>query len=306
MRSNIEPSPSARPPRPPGPPATPAASDPLGTLLSRPGSEVSSAAAISGRAAFLEPLTHRSPASCEPPVMRSANSRCVPGSFITGYGTCRTGLPIPDGLAKASPSGAPRMAGRRLGSSGPRKPEPGFRNGERVLELDLLSRCDGAGELFLGAAPRLLSPLDRDLVGMLRHVGEHCDTVGQHLEEAAAHEEDLLVALGDADLQRPGLEDRHEGRVTSEHAELAVGAVGHDELHVAFEEAALNAHDAKWELHPTTPPLASSSSRPAHAPLRWSRPCRRPARAGHRACPRGSLRSPGPYQRPSRTCPRAR
>src|SRR5207245_10799881 len=179
MRSNIEPSPSARPPRPPRISAITAASDTLGTLLRRTGSEVSSAAAISGRAAFLEPLTQRSPASCEPPVMRSANSRCVPGSFITGYGTCRTGLPILEGLAKASPSGPPRMAGRRLGSSGPRKPEPGFRNGERVLELDLLSRRDGTGELFLAAAPPLLSPRHPPLVGLLGHLSRHLHGVAE-------------------------------------------------------------------------------------------------------------------------------
>ena len=46
-----------------------------GTLCRVTRSEVSRAVAISGRAAFLEPLTQMSPFSCAPPVMRSARSR---------------------------------------------------------------------------------------------------------------------------------------------------------------------------------------------------------------------------------------
>jgi hypothetical protein len=43
-----------------------------GTLLSVIGSLVKMAAAISGRAAFFEPLMQMLPASCAPPVIRSA------------------------------------------------------------------------------------------------------------------------------------------------------------------------------------------------------------------------------------------
>src|SRR6202011_5258607 len=103
--------PPARPPRPPRISAITAVSDTLGTLLRRTGSEVSSAAAISGRAAFLEPLTQRSPASCEPPVMRSANSRCGAGIFITGYGTWRTGLLTPERLASRARRDLPAWQG---------------------------------------------------------------------------------------------------------------------------------------------------------------------------------------------------
>jgi hypothetical protein len=49
-----------------------------GTLCSVKVCFVSSAAAISGRAAFLEPLTQMSPASCVPPVIRSARARSPP------------------------------------------------------------------------------------------------------------------------------------------------------------------------------------------------------------------------------------
>ena len=40
-----------------------------GTFVSLTGCEVSNAAAISGSAAFLEPLTQMEPASCAPPVI---------------------------------------------------------------------------------------------------------------------------------------------------------------------------------------------------------------------------------------------
>ena len=53
-----------------------------GTLWRVTGRAVRRAAAISGRAAFLEPLTQMSPASCAPPVIRSARSRPKDVRFI--------------------------------------------------------------------------------------------------------------------------------------------------------------------------------------------------------------------------------
>src|SRR3989475_3377936 len=53
-----------------------------GTFCRVTGSVVSSAAAISGSAAFLEPLTQILPASCSPPVMCSARSRPPMDPFI--------------------------------------------------------------------------------------------------------------------------------------------------------------------------------------------------------------------------------
>ena len=71
-----------------------------GTLLRRTGSDVRRAAAISGSAAFFEPLTHSSPANWAPPVMRSAKSRRGTGDFIGGYGTERdAALPVSFGAA---------------------------------------------------------------------------------------------------------------------------------------------------------------------------------------------------------------
>src|SRR5258708_17853983 len=94
----------------------------------------------------------------------------------------------------------------------------------------------------------MLAWVDGDLVRALRHVGEHRLPVGQHLEEATADEEQLLLAAL-RDLQRTRLEDGHERRVVGQDAKLAVDAVGDDEVDVTLEEAALDADDSQWNRH---------------------------------------------------------
>src|SRR5256885_406231 len=156
-------------------------------------SEVSSAAAISGRAAFFEPLTQISPASWAPPVIFRIWSEAEP-----------------------------------LAAACPRQPKARLCYREGLVELDLLRRREGAGQPLLRALASGLGLLERDLVRVLGHVGEHCDPVGQDLEEAATDEEQLFLPAV-SDLQRAGLEDRHQRGMPRQHPELAVGAVGDDE-----------------------------------------------------------------------------
>src|SRR5256885_5210601 len=182
-----------------------------GTFFRCTGSLVRRAAAISGRAAFFEPLTQRSPASGSPPVIFRTRSW-----FLSAACT--------------------------------REPQARLRHGQRLVELDLLRGRQGAGEPLLGTLARRLGLLDRDLFGVLGHVRQHGDAVGQHLEEPAADEQQLLLGALD-DLQRAGLEDRHERGVARQHAELAVGAVGDDEVDIALEQAALDADHAKGYRH---------------------------------------------------------
>src|SRR2546427_7388902 len=132
----------------------------------------------------------------------------------------------------------------------PGQAQPRFGHGERVLELGLLGGREGAGELFLGATPRLLSACDRDLFGVLRHVGEHRHPLWKHLEKASADEQRLLgSAEGLLDSKRAWFEDGHERRMACEHAELALCPGCDDELDVALEQAAFDAYHAERELH---------------------------------------------------------
>src|SRR6266566_5513915 len=190
-----------------------------GTFFRCTGSSVRRAAAISGRAAFLEPLTHRSPASGAPPVIFRTRSRSLPAACS-------------------------------------REPQARLRDGQRLVELDLLRGGQRAGEPLLGALARRLGLLDRDLFGVLGHVGKHGDAVGQHFEEPAADEQELLLGALD-DLQRARLEDRHERGVARQHAELAVGAVGDDEVHIALEQAALDADHPEGYWHLARAPKAA-------------------------------------------------
>jgi hypothetical protein len=85
---------------------------------------------------------------------------------------------------------------------------------------------------------------------VLRDVGQHGDTVRQHLEEPSTDEEELLGSSNHLlDSQRPGLEDGHERRVPCEDAQLPVRAVGDDELDVALEKASLDAHHPQRKFH---------------------------------------------------------
>src|SRR4029077_6317782 len=133
---------------------------------------------------------------------------------------------------------------------------------ERGLELALLGGGGRAGQALLSAAPRFLGLLDGDLLGVLGHVGQHGHALRQHLEEATAHEEHLLLAAVHLlDPQRTGLEDGHQRCVASEDAELALGAVGDHELDVALEEAALDADDPEGVLHRWSDLILSACSR---------------------------------------------
>src|SRR5260370_35538696 len=154
-----------------------------GTFFRRTGSSVRRAAAISGRAAFLEPLTQRSPASGAPPVIFRTRSWSLRAA--------RT-----------------------------REPQARLRHRERLVELDLLSGAQRAREPLLGTLPRRLGLLDRDLFGVLCNIGQHGDAFGQHLEEPAADEQELLFGALD-DLQRTGLEDRHDSAVPRRHTQIA-------------------------------------------------------------------------------------
>ena len=82
----------------------------------------------------------------------------------------------------------------QLAATRPREPQARLGHRQRVLELGLFGRRERSGQPLLGAAARLLGALDRDLVGVLGDVGQHGDAVGQHLEEAATDEEDLLLS----------------------------------------------------------------------------------------------------------------
>src|SRR3989454_1960852 len=251
IRRTSEPSPSVRPPNPVRICAITAVSVTLGTFVRRTGSAVSSAAAISGRAAFLEPLTHSSPASSEPPLMRRAPSRREADPFISRYGTDRRWKLL---SAPAQPSQA----------------KPRLRDREGGLELDFLGRREGprSSQHLLGSAARLLGSLEGDLVGVLRHVRQHRHTFGQHLEEPAANEKELLAATHRLlDAERAGLEQGQQGGVPSQHAELSVGPVGDDELDLALVEASLDANHPQWVFQLTTRP-SSSSVHPARAPRR--------------------------------------
>src|SRR5579859_6917078 len=182
-----------------------------GTFVNRTGSAVSSAAAISGSAAFLDPLTHSSPASWAPPVIL-------------------------------------RTWSADLAAARPRQPEARLRHCQLLVELDLLGRRQCAGESLLGPLAGGLGLLDRDFIRVLGHVGQHRDAVGQHLEEPTADEEELLLAAV-RDLQRARLENRHQRGVARQDAELAVGPVGDDEVDIAVEQAPLDADDAKGHWH---------------------------------------------------------
>src|SRR6266568_4987611 len=190
-----------------------------GTFFRCTGSSVRRAAAISGRAAFLEPLTHRSPASGAPPVIFRTRSRSLPAACS-------------------------------------REPQARLRDGQRLVELDLLRGGQRAGEPLLGALARRLGLLDRDLFGVLGHVGQHGNAVGQHLEEPAADEQELLLGALD-DLQSARLEDRHERCMARQHPKLAVGAVGDDEVDVALEQAALDADHPERYWHLARAPKAA-------------------------------------------------
>src|SRR5450759_2392993 len=236
----ISPSLSGGPPSPDRISAITTVSRTLGTLLSLIVPVVNSAAAISGSAAFFDPLMQMLPASCAPPVIRSARCR------------------------------VPRATGRDLAAAHSREAQAGFRHRQRVLELDLFGRAQRTGQLLLRAAARLLGTLDRDFAGVLGHIRQDGDAVGQHLEEATSHEEHLLgSSIHLLNPQRPGLEDRHEGGVAREHAQLAVRAVGDDELDVALEKAPLNADDPEWELQLliSLPPQGGDQLVPSLTPL---------------------------------------
>jgi hypothetical protein len=135
-------------------------SDTFGTLRSTTTSLVRSEAAISGSAAFFEPLTQISPDSGVPPVMRSARSR---------------------------PAG-----GRFLAAARSRQTKARFSHRQSVLKFDLFVCGERAGELLLRPAARVLGLLHRYLLGVLSHVGQHRHTVGQHLEESTSDKQDLL------------------------------------------------------------------------------------------------------------------
>src|SRR2546430_13858178 len=90
------------------------------------GSEVNNAAAISGRAAFFEPLTQISPASWAPPVIFRIWSEAEP-----------------------------------LAAACPRQPKARLCYREGLVELDLLRRREGAGQPLLRALASGLGPLER-------------------------------------------------------------------------------------------------------------------------------------------------
>src|SRR5487761_230974 len=223
-----EPSPSTRPPRPVRISPMSAVSVTRGTLLSRTGSVVRRAAAISGRAAFLEPPTQMSPASWAPPVIRSTWSYRGVGAFIDAYGTARV----------------------RLTATCSRESQTCLRHRQRLLKLSLFCRRQRSRQTLLSAAPRLLGALYRDLVGVLSDIGQHRDTIWQNFEKASPNEEDLLrPAVYLLDPQRSWLEDGHERGMTREDAKLSVRALGDDELDVAFEKAPFDAHHTERVLH---------------------------------------------------------
>src|SRR5438874_322725 len=208
---SISASPSLRPPRATMISPISLVSVTRGTFLSRTGSVVRSAAAISGRAAFLEPLMHRSPASGAPPVIRRMWSAVLPAARS-------------------------------------RQPEACLRHRQVLVELDLLRARQRSCESLLGPPAGGLGLVDRDLVRVLGHVGEHGHAVRQHLEEPAPHEQQLLSPAM-SDLQGAWFEDRHQGGMARQDAELAVGARGDDEVDVTLEQASLDADHAERYRH---------------------------------------------------------
>src|SRR6266581_795404 len=287
MRRLTDPAPSERPPSSVRICAISSVSVTRGTLLRRTGSDVSKAAAISGSAAFLEPLTQSWPANCAPPLMRSAKSRRGAGAVITRYGTERDlgKWELPTRLRFAKPT-SPRGGEVKSASPQASQPEPGFGDGECVLELGLLGHGEGARQLLLRPLSSLLGPFDRDLLGVFGNVRENRHALRQNLQKPSSHEEDLLRTTHQLlDAQGSGLEHGHEGRVASHDSKLPIGPVGDDELDLALEKASLDTNDSKGVLHVR---CSSSSVRPVRAPLRWFPPCRTPAPGDRRACLRGS------------------
>ena len=139
---------------------------------------------------------------------------------------------------------------RWSGSARSREPQTGLRHRKRLLELNLFGGGKRSRQALLRAPPRLLCTFDRDLVSVLGDVREHCDSVGQHLEEASTDEEDLLRAsLRLLNPQRSRLQDRHQWRVPREDSELSSGAVGDEKLDIALVEASLDAHHPKGKFH---------------------------------------------------------
>src|SRR5207245_10104796 len=91
---------------------------------------------------------------------------------------------------------------------------------------------------------------ERDLCALLREVGENCHALGQHLQQAATHEQRLLRATDRfLDAQGARFEDGHERRVPREHAELTLCPGRDDELDVALEQAAFDAYHTQGKLH---------------------------------------------------------
>src|SRR5207249_7580309 len=133
---------------------------------------------------------------------------------------------------------APKTRWKALSPTRSGEAQPGLRHSESVLELGLLRSRQGSRKLLLRAAPCLLGLLDRYLVGVLGDVGEDGDSIRKDLEEPAAHEEQLLVAAV-SDLQGAWLQDRHQGRVSGQDAQLSVRSVRDDEIDVALEQAPL-------------------------------------------------------------------
>src|SRR5260221_2772669 len=138
------PSPAVEPPRPARISPITYVSRTFGTLVRVTVSLVSRAAAISGSAAFFEPLMQMLPASCAPPVIRSA--RC---------------------------SWSPTV--RSLAAAHSREPETRFRHSQGVLELALFGGGERTRQLFCCPPARLLRTLDRDLFSVLRDVRQHSD-----------------------------------------------------------------------------------------------------------------------------------
>ena len=117
-----------------------------------------------------------------------------------------------------------------------------------MLESRLFALGDLARQALLSVPAGLLGSLLADLLGPLGHIRQDRHPIGQHLQEAAAHEQGLgAVAVVDPQLAR--LERRHQGRVTGQYAEVAFGASGQDEVGLALEEAALDAHYPELDGH---------------------------------------------------------
>ena len=88
---------------------------------------------------------------------------------------------------------------------------------------------------------------------MLGNVREDGHTIRQDLEEAAAYEQQLLLAAGNPDRERTGFEYRHQRRMVRKHAELAIAPIRDHEVHIALEQAPLDAHDSQRKRHYAAP-----------------------------------------------------